>query len=122
MSEVIFRTDQEDVSAEFLENDTAEKILENLPIESKVKTWGDEIYFDTGIDAPSKDATLDVSVGDIAYWPEGKCLCIFFGPTAISKTEKPVPASEVVIIGKTSAKPEFLRKIKSGTKIRVEKG
>lgn len=122
MAKVIFKIEDGDFEAEFLENDTAKKILENLPIESKVKTWGDEIYFDTGIDAPSTGATLDVNVGDIAYWPEGKCLCIFFGPTMASSSDKPVPASEVVIIGKTSARPDFLRKIKSRTKITVEKG
>ena len=120
MKKVNFKTEQGNFEGEFLENTVAKKILESLPIESRVKTWGDEIYFDTGINAPSEGGTLNVNVGDITYWPEGKCLCIFFGPTAISKTEKPVPASEVVIVGKTSAKPEFLRKIKSGTKIRVE--
>jgi len=117
---VVFKTEQGDFEAGFLENATAKKILENLPIESRVKTWGDEIYFDTGIDAPSEGATLNVNVGDIAYWPEGKCLCIFFGPTAISKADKPVPASEVVIVGRTSASPDFLREIKSRTKIRME--
>ena len=119
MQKVVFKTSQGDIEAEFLENETAKKIIERLPIESKVKTWGDEIYFDTGITAPSKGGTLDVNIGDISYWPEGKCLCIFFGPTAASSGDKPVPASEVVVVGKTSAKPELLRKVKSGTKISV---
>ena len=104
----------------FLDNPTAKKILESLPIQSKVNTWGDEIYFDTGIVAPAQGATMDVVVGDIAYWPTGKCLCIFFGPTPASSGDKPVPASEVVIIGKTSLDPGELRKVKSGSKISVE--
>ena len=123
MPKVIFKTSQGDIEVEFLENETAKEIVRHLPIESKVKTWGDEIYFDTGIAAPSKGGTLDVNIGDIAYWPEGKCLCIFFGPTAASTASsgnKPVPASEVVIVGKTSAKPELLRKITAGTKIIVQ--
>lgn len=103
-----------------LDNATVKEIDKNLPIESKVKTWGDEIYFDTGITAPAQGATLDVGIGDIAYWPEGKCLCIFFGPTPASSGDKPVPASEVVIVGKTDADPDLLRKVKSGSKIEVE--
>lgn len=103
-----------------LDNPTTKKINESLPIESKVKTWGDEIYFDIGITAPVQDATTDVEIGDIAYWPEGKCLCIFFGRTPISKENKPVPASEVVIVGKTSVNSNLLRKVKPGSKICVE--
>ena len=103
-----------------IKNSTTEKISKSLPIDSKVNTWGDEIYFDTGITAPSEDATTDVEVGDIAYWPEGKCLCIFFGRTPASSSDKPVPASEVVIVGRTDLNPEVLRKVKAGSKIRVE--
>lgn len=105
---------------EFLDNPTAKKILESLPIESKVNRWGDEIYFDTGIVAPVQGATLDVEVGDVAYWPEGTSLCIFFGPTPASLKDKPVPASEVVVIGRASLNPELLRKVKSAAKVTVK--
>lgn len=111
---------QIDLTVDALDNPTAGKISASLPIESRAKTWGDEIYFDTGIAAPVQDATLDVEVGDIAYWPQGKCLCIFFGRTPVSSSDKPVPASEVVIVGKVSVQPELLREVKSGAKIRVE--
>jgi len=103
-----------------LTNPTAKKISESLPVESKAKTWGDEIYFDTGIKAPSEGGTTNVDIGDIAYWPEGKCLCVFFGPTPASSGDKPVPASDVVIVGKTNLDPVELRKVKSGSKIVVE--
>ena len=104
----------------FLDNPTAQKISASLPLQSKARTWGDEIYFDIGIAAPSDGATMDVAVGDIAYWPTGKCLCIFFGPTPASSGKKPVPASEVVIVAKSSLDPGVLRKVKSGAKISVE--
>ena len=68
----------------------------------------------------SKRPTMDVSVGDIAYWPEGKCLCIFFGRTPASTDDKPVPASEVVIDGKTRVDVELLRRGKPDTRILVE--
>jgi hypothetical protein len=85
-----------------------------------VKTWGDEIYFDTEIVAPVQEATMNVAVGDIVYWPNGRCLCIFFGPTPASSHDKPVPASEVVIIGKSSLDPVMLRRVKPGFNIIVK--
>ena len=58
-------------------------------------------------------------MGDVAYWPEGRCICVFFGPTPISKAGKPVPASAVVIVGKTRHSSVELRKIKTRDSIRV---
>jgi uncharacterized protein len=102
-------------------NDTpaAQEILRRLPLDGTVQRWGDEIYFETGITASSEGQTMDVNVGDIAYWPEGKGLCVFFGPTEASQASKPVPASPVVIVGTTVATPGELREIKSGEPIRV---
>jgi len=119
MTEVVFHTPSLVFKGELNESDTARSILNSLPLESVVSTWGDEIYFSTGIDAPSGDATLDVEVGDIAYWPQGKCICIFFGRTPASTSDLPVPASEVVIIGRTRESPENLRGIRAGETIRV---
>ena len=121
MSKITIKSEDNEIElkVEFTDNPTAAKIKESLPIESEVKTWGDEIYFDTGIAAPAEGATVDVAVGDIAYWPDGKCLCIFFGRTPASSGDKPVPASEVVIVGKTTVEPALLRKVKPGSKITV---
>ena len=109
-----------DLDVKCLENITAEEIVKKLPIESKAHTWGDEIYFETDIFAPRTNGTLNVDIGDVAYWPEGKCICIFFGKTPVSTGNKPVPASEVVIIGKIEADIDVLRKVKDGAKIVVE--
>ncbi|MFC1548722.1 cyclophilin-like fold protein [Candidatus Omnitrophota bacterium] len=109
-----------EIDFDLLDNPTAKKISESLPIMSQASTWGDEIYFDTGISAPAENATLDVDVGDIAYWPEGRCLCVFFGSTPVSSGDKPVPASEVVIVGKADVDPEELRKVGMGDRVIVE--
>ncbi len=104
-----------------IDNATNKAIDKALPIKSKAQTWGNEIYFDTGIDAPVDGATMDVAVGDLAYWPEGKCLCIFFGRTPMSGSDKPVSASEVVIVGKIgNIDIELLRSVKDGDKIILE--
>ena len=118
------RIESEDIKitldVDFIDNPTADKIQEYLPIVSTVSTWGNEIYFDTGIKLPVQDATLDVNVGDVAYWPEGKCLCIFFGATPASTNAKPVPASEVVIVARSNVTPEALRLVAPGARIIVE--
>jgi hypothetical protein len=103
-----------------VDNATTREIDKRLPVRSKAMLWGDEIYFDTDITAPAESATLDVGVGDIAYWPQGKCLCIFFGPTPLSNSDKPVPASEVVVVGEARLDPDKLRKVKPGVRVGVE--
>lgn len=105
--------------AEFNQSPTAQEIIKRLPFDSKVALWGDEIYFETNIITSSFQPTLEVNIGDVAYWPEGKCICVFFGPTPLSKDAKPVPASAVVVIGKTITALTELRKIRAGDPIRV---
>ncbi|MCX5708486.1 MAG: cyclophilin-like fold protein [Candidatus Omnitrophica bacterium] len=97
----------------------AAEISCRLPVEGAASRWGDEIYFETDISAPADGQTMDVQVGDVAYWPQGKCICVFFGRTEASKTDKPVPASPVVVIGHTLATPGELREINAGEAIRV---
>lgn len=123
MQKVDFSTDDFAFTARFNDSPAAKKLLKGMPIRSMVSTWGDEIYFDTGISAPADNATLDVSPGDIAYWPAGTSLCVFFGKTPASKgTDKPVPASPVVIVGSTDASPDDLRSIPANQEITVSIG
>ncbi len=65
---------------------------------------------------------MELGVGDIAYWPQGRCLCVFFGPTPASRGPAPVPASPVAVVGRTGAPPEVLRSIGDGERIRVSAG
>jgi hypothetical protein len=114
---VVFKTSKVTIEGKLNNSQTALKIYEKLPLEAKVNTWGDEIYFEIPVSLKPENATLDVEVGDIAYWPEGACLCIFFGKTPVSTDNKPRPASEVNIIGKVTGEVSFLKNIKSGEKI-----
>ncbi len=107
------------MEGELNNSQTAQKIYEKLPLEAKVNTWGEEIYFQIPISLKPENSTLDVEVGDIAYWPEGNCLCIFFGRTPVSTTNKPRPASEVNIVGKALGDVSILKNTKSGDKITV---
>ena len=122
MKKIIFKTSRLNFLGELNNCETSQKIYANLPFTSKICLWQEEIYFKTPLKVKAKDLTLDVEVGDIAYWPEGSCLCIFLGKTPLSKDDKPVPASEVEILGKVFAQKQILKDIKSGEKITLLQG
>ena len=63
--------------------------------------WGDEYYGNCGIKVQaSPDAREDMKVGELALWPPGNALCIFFGPTPASHGPDPRAASPVNPIGR----------------------
>ena len=79
---------------------TAQEIASRLPVSGTGSRWGDEIYFATDISLPPEDPAEVVEAGDIAYWPPGKAICIFWGPTPASQGEEIRPASPVNVIGR----------------------
>jgi hypothetical protein len=103
------------------ETKTAARVFEALPITSTVNTWGDEIYFTIPVETGPEDAKELVSLGDIAYWPPGKAMCIFFGKTPISRGDEIRPASPVNIIGKVEGDLKTLKKVKEGEEIIIRR-
>ena len=100
----------------------ARAIADALPIETRPNEWGDEFYFTIPVAAGlDETATTAVKVGDIGYWPPGKALAIFFGPTPLSGGPDPVPASDVNLVGKIINDTTALKKVKGATKIKIEK-
>jgi len=109
------------LDAELSDTNAAKSIASALPIETKPNEWGDEFYFEIPVKMPlDETATTKVAVGDIGYWPPGKALALFFGPTPMSKGPEPVPASAVNIVGKITNNATLLRKAKGANKIRIE--
>lgn len=101
---------------------TFQAILENLPVEINITKWGDELYTErTHISAIEENAKREVDYLDVAYWPEGNALCLFYGPTPISKDEQILAYSPVNIVGKIisngNEKDELLTMIKDHTKV-----
>ncbi|MEJ2259710.1 MAG: cyclophilin-like family protein, partial [Nitrosopumilaceae archaeon] len=47
-----------------------------------------------------ENAKSPVGLNDVAYWPSGKAICLFYGPTPIGVKGEITPASPVNIIGK----------------------
>ena len=100
-----------EAEARLNETDTATKVLHVLPIAASVNIWGDEIYFSIPVSAELENGQETVSLGDIAYWPEGSALCIFCGRTPISEGDEIRPISAVTVIGQVGGDRELMRGI-----------
>jgi len=101
---------------------TFQAIIENLPVEINITKWGDELYTErTQISANEENAKREVDYLDVAYWPEGNALCLFYGPTPISKDGNILAYSPVNIVGRINPhgneKDELLQEIKDNTKV-----
>ena len=108
--------------AELENTPTAKEIYKKLPIDGAANRWEDEIYFviPLRLDA-EKEATDTVDIGDLAYWPEGCCFCIFFGKTPESTEDEIKAASKVNIFGKITTNPFVFKNVKNGDLVIVEK-
>jgi hypothetical protein len=110
------------MSAELNDSSSAQQIWDALPLEGSASTWGDEIYFATSVVMEEEpDASADVEVGDLGYWPPGHALCIFFGPTPASTAKKPRGASPVNILGHVMGDARQFRIVQNGTTVRVDR-
>ena len=109
------------VLAELNDTSTADLVWDSLPIEATGSTWGDEIYFRTPISAEEEDAREVVEMGDVAFWPPGQALCLFFGPTPASKGDEIRPTSAVNVLGRIEGDATVLKQVRSGSKVRVER-
>ena len=120
----ISTTSTGDIWAEFTDENprTAEAIKEALPIETKVNTWGDEIYFKIPVNMSTENSKAVVQMGDLGYWPPGKAFCIFFGPTPASIGKEIRPASPVNVFGKIEGDPLVFKKVQNGESIKLERG
>ena len=67
------------------------------------------------------DAKDVVEAGELAFWVEGDCIAIGFGPTPISRGNEIRLAARTNIWGKALAPVAPLRKVKAGDPIKVEK-
>ncbi len=109
------------VEGELNDSETAKAIYDSLPIKARANTWGKEVYFGIPVFKDEENAVPTVSKGDIGYWPPGHALCLFFGPTPISKGNEIRPASPVNIVGKITGNLDVLEKVDDGMDIIIEK-
>jgi len=109
------------VEAELNDTRTAQAIWDDLPIKAHGNRWGDEIYFGISSRGEEEKAHDVVGVGDLAFWPPGNALCIFFGPTPASRGREPRAASPVTVFGKVIGDATAFRQVASGTEVTIER-
>lgn len=84
---------------------TVKAILDSLPIFVTIHVWGEELYTDPiPVKVKEENSKPLVSLLDVAYWPPGQAICLFFGPTPIGNKGEIKPYSPVNIIGKIISK------------------
>ena len=113
---------EHEIEAELENTQTAKEIYASLPLDGAANRWGDEIYFVIPLKLDlEKGATDVVEKGDIAYWPEGCCFCIFFGKTPASTETEIKAASKVNIIGKIIGDPTVFKTVNNSDLVIIEK-
>jgi len=96
---------------------TVTDMVESLPFTVSLNTWGDEIYPSESPVAQSEENSKEiVDLYDVAYWPTGKAICLFYGSTPIGTSDKITPASPVNIIGKIISPNKMVLNDVSGQK------
>ena len=100
---------------------TAGAVWDALPIKGKANRWGDEIYFSTTISLREENSKEEVTVGNVAYWPPGKAICIFFGETPVSQHGEPRAYSPVNVFAKIIGDPTVFKKVRDGNQVTLER-
>lgn len=108
------------VTAEILDTPTAAALQASLPITSEVNRWGEEIYFTTPVKAKLEPGARDVvERGEIGYWPPGKAMAIFFGPTPASRGAECRAASAVNVFARVTGDLKRLSSVPDGSRVTV---
>lgn len=100
---------------------TAQALSKALPLSSTARTWGEEVYFDTGVSVSREtDARQVVEPGTVAFWTDGDALALPYGPTPISRGTECRLASPCNILGRLDGDPRLLATVRDGDPVRVE--
>lgn len=120
MTRIRLATDSVLLDIELNDSPTAAALLKALPFSATVNTWGEEIYFETPVGVKqTSDARAEMAVGEVAYWPPGKALCVFFGRTPASIGSEPRAASPVNPLGRVVGDARAAMRISEGEEVTV---
>jgi hypothetical protein len=102
---------------------TVKSFLQSLPFTVGINLWGEEIYSDQSpINVKEENAKSLVELFDVAFWPTGKAICLFYGSTPIGKKNEIKPYSPVNIVGKIlNPDKRILTELKDGTNVTFKK-
>ncbi len=113
-----------DLNAELYRSDAAEALWAALPLSGSVNRWGQEIFAAIPLQLdPTREDREVLFMGELAYWPPGSALCLFWGPTPASRNPEEIrAASKVIPLGRLRIVPTpDLDGSQPGDLIRVER-
>ncbi|AZM76768.1 hypothetical protein D1J63_18650 [Streptomyces sp. KPB2] len=100
---------------------TTQALLKAMPLTASAHTWGEEVYFDTGVSVSREtDARQVVEPGTVAFWTDGDALALPYGPTPISRGDECRLASPCNVLGRLDGDPRLLATVRDGDPVRVE--
>ncbi len=122
MKNIVIRIRDLEFKGKLNGSQAAGQVWDALPIKSFTSLWGQEVYFQIPVKCELEQgfSSETVEIGDLGYWPEGDCFCIFFGSTPISKPGEIRSASSVNIIGKIEGDWQKLNSVKENEMVLVE--
>jgi hypothetical protein len=102
------------------ETPSTRSLMSVQPFSSRAQTWGEEVYFEAPFHVDlEKDARALMEVGEVAFWPGGDAIAIFFGPTPASTGPAPRAYSPCNILGRVEGDPRELKRVRAGTPVDV---
>ncbi|MCI4664076.1 MAG: cyclophilin-like fold protein [Neomegalonema sp.] len=112
-----------DIDLTLRDTPTADAIWAAAPVDGRVQTWGEEVYFTAGagVRALEADARALVEPGEVAYWIEGDAIAIGFGETPISAPGECRLAAPCNIWADAVEDVTLLRDLAPGDPIRLER-
>ncbi|WHM31991.1 cyclophilin-like fold protein [Streptomyces sp. BPPL-273] len=101
---------------------TTQALLKALPLTASAHTWGEEVYFDTGMSVSRETGARQVvEPGTVAFWTDGDALALPYGPTPISRGDECRLASPCNVMGRLDGDPRLLATVRDGDPVRVER-
>jgi hypothetical protein len=109
------------VTADLRPGPAADRLLAILPCESRINTWGEEIYFNLPLRlAPEPDAQQVVDPGTVCFWVDGSALALPWGRTPASRGDECRLVSPCNVLGRLRGDPALLGSARDGDTVRIE--